>query len=221
MLDVNELMKDLASRRPVFHSEADFQLALAWHMHEVNPDVPVRLEWPVELPESGKRIYVDLWLPGGNVAVELKYRTRKLEIEHDGEIFALRNQGAQDLSRYDFVKDIERLEQLSQSDFADVQAGFAIMLTNDHLYWKEPTPNGKPTNGAEFRLHESRTIEGKMEWPPKASPGTIKGREDRIDLKASFPLRWRDYSEVGDGAYQQFRYLAIRIGASSNLGEQR
>lgn len=219
MLDVNELMKDLASRRPVFHSEADFQLALAWRMHEVAPDVPVRLEWPAVLPEQEKRIYLDLWLPGSNVGVELKYLTRKLEFEHEGERFALRNQGAQDIRRYDFLKDVERLEHLSVSEGTDVRAGFAILLTNDPLYWNRPGLKG--TVDAKFRLHEGRTVKGTMKWSKKASPGTKSGREDPICLKDSYLLRWQDYGDEGDGAYQRFRYLAIRIGYSSNLGQQR
>jgi len=34
-------------------------------------------------------MYLDLWLPDIGVAVELKYYTRKLEFEHNGESFAL------------------------------------------------------------------------------------------------------------------------------------
>ena len=111
MLDVTKLMDDLASDRPMFHSEADFQHALAWRIHAEGLDARVRLEWPVELPDQRKRIYLDLWLPGSNVAVELKYLTRGLNFEHEGEHFTLRNQGAQDIRRYDFLKDIERLRE--------------------------------------------------------------------------------------------------------------
>ena len=37
MLDIHQIMADLAKRRPVFHSEADFQHALAWLIHETRP----------------------------------------------------------------------------------------------------------------------------------------------------------------------------------------
>ena len=33
MLDISDLMTGLAVSRKVFHSEADFQHALAWHIH--------------------------------------------------------------------------------------------------------------------------------------------------------------------------------------------
>ena len=212
MLDVNRLMDHLASDRPVFHREADFQHALAWQIREVGLDPRIRLERPVKRPRSTERIYLDLWLPGSSVAVELKYRPRKLEHWHEGEYFDLRNQSAQDTGRYDFLDDVQRLEQLSVSERIDVQAGIAIMLTNDHLYWKEPPPHHEPTNDAEFRIHEGRTITGKMKWRKRAGAGTTKGREDPIRLKGSYHLQWRDYADVGDGAYRRFRYLAISIG---------
>ena len=137
MLDVTELMNDLARDRPVFHSEADFQHALAWHIHAKGLDAGVRLEYR---PERSKRKYVDLWLPKNRLAVELKYRTQKLTLESEGECFDLRDQSARDIGRYDFLKDIRRLEKLSKLQC--VQAGLAILLTNDPLYWM-PAPNLK------------------------------------------------------------------------------
>jgi hypothetical protein len=39
-------MTALSSTRPVFHSEADFQFALAWAIKELNPSAEIRLEYP-------------------------------------------------------------------------------------------------------------------------------------------------------------------------------
>lgn len=214
---VADLMEGLADTRPVFHSEADFQHALAWRIHEVDRDPGIRLEWPVTLPGRRKRIYVDVYLPNHKVAVELKYLTQKLQFKHEDECFALRSQSAQDTRRYDFLKDIQRLEQLSLSDSADVRAGFAILLTNDHLYWKEPPPGWKTTNDADFRIHEGLTKRGYMAWSERAAPGGIKEREDPICLNGSYRLEWRDYKDIGDGANQRFRYLAIQVGCPSTL----
>ena len=219
MLDVPKLMYDLASDRPVFHSEADFQHALAWRIHAEGLDAPIRLEWLVELPNQGKRIHLDLWLPDSNVAVELKYLTRRLEHEHDGERFVLRDQSARTHGRYGFLKDIERLEQLSLSERTAVQSGFAILLTNDPLYWKPPRREGAVD--AEYTLHEGRTIEKEMAWSELAAAGTIKGREDPICLEGSYDLRWQEYSGVGDGSNRQFRYLAVRISCPSKLNGLR
>jgi len=44
MIDVDDLLKTLASVRPVFHSEADFQHSFAWELHRRYPTAEVRLE---------------------------------------------------------------------------------------------------------------------------------------------------------------------------------
>lgn len=45
-VDLTELMAMLQNERPVFHSEADFQHALAWALHRLDPSVNIRLEVP-------------------------------------------------------------------------------------------------------------------------------------------------------------------------------
>jgi len=84
----------LAAKRPVFHSEADFQHAFAWEIHQHLPDAYVRLEYrPALLPT---RAYVDVWVVDGNqtLAIELKYKTAPLSVQlDDGEKFDLMSQG--------------------------------------------------------------------------------------------------------------------------------
>ena len=98
MLDVDLLMSGLAQTRPVFHSEADFQHAFAWRIREAMPDCQVRLEYNL-FPDERRRTYLDIWLPGLEVAIELKYFTRQLEATHEEERFVLRGQGAQDIGQ--------------------------------------------------------------------------------------------------------------------------
>ena len=93
MLDIDGLMASLADRRKVFHSEADFQHALAWQVHEARPESQVRLEVSV-VPVEAQRMILDIWLPVEKIAIELKYVTRRLELEHNEEFFALRNHSA-------------------------------------------------------------------------------------------------------------------------------
>ena len=140
------------------------------------------------------------------MALELKYLSRKLNLLREGESFALRNQGAQDIRRYDFLKDIQRLEQLRT--LPNALAGFAILLTNDPTYWNPPlSPN---TVDAAFRLHEGRTLTGEMTWSERAGAGTTKGREAPIRLNGSYDLHWHDYADLREGSYQRFRYLAVQ-----------
>ena len=209
MLDVTNLMNDLARDRPVFHSEADFQLALALCIRDAIPDGGVRLEYK---PLPAKRMYLDIWLPGIGVAVELKYRTRTLNLVREEESFVLRNQGAQDIGRCDFLKDIQRLEELRT--LPNAQAGYAVLLTNDPSYWKHPSHPA--TVDAAFRLHEGRTITGKRAWSERTGAGTTKHREAPIRLNGSYDLQWQDYADVGDGPNRHFRYLAVMMSYSSH-----
>ena len=80
MLDIANLMLGLSKSRPIFHSEADFQHAFAWQIHERLPDCQVRLEYN-PLPAQKKRMYLDIWVQSLKVAIKLKYPTRKLDLE--------------------------------------------------------------------------------------------------------------------------------------------
>ncbi len=203
-LDVSGLMENLKEERPIFHSEADFQHALAWQLHKAMPSDEIRLEYK---PFQDERMYLDIWLPGVGVAIELKYRSKKLAQEWKKEAFALKDQSAPDQGRYDFLNDIQRLERLV-ADFQPAKTGYAILLTNDPSYWKF---SSRSTIDADFRLHQGREISGEMAWSPKAAKGTTNGREEPIRLKGSYDCVWRDYFSFGEAANQQFRYLMIEV----------
>ena len=206
MLDIRGLLKDLAESRKVFHSEADFQHALAWHIHQTMPKSQIRLEFPV--PVENQKMYVDIWLPVEKIAIELKYMTRKSELEDNEESFALRDQGAHNQRRYDFLWDIHRLELMrSMPEFCE--AGYAVLLTNDQLYWNPP--RRQDTVDSAFRVHEGRVISGKLAWSAKATPGTKRGRELPIPITDSYHLRWQDYSYFSGKPPGKFRYLAVSL----------
>ena len=205
MLDIKSLLTGLAENRKVFHSEADFQHALAWHIHQTKPKSQIRLEFP--MPVEHRKLHVDIWLPEEKVAIELKYMTRKSELEDNEESFALRNQGAQNQRRYDFLWDIHRLELMrSMPEFCE--AGHAVLLTNDPLYWNCPR---RKTMDSDFRVHEGREISEELAWDLCASPGMVKRREKPIQLKGSYPLRWQDYSYFSGKPLGEFRYLAVSV----------
>ena len=107
-LDVTGLMDQLARVRPIFHSEADFQHALAWQIQVENPTARVRLE---TRPERGRRLDLLVAIDGERVAVELKYLVARFEGSVAEERFELPNQGAHDISRHDVVKDVVRVER--------------------------------------------------------------------------------------------------------------
>jgi len=207
MLDFDLLLAGLATKRPVFHSEADFQHALAWELHLMDPNINVRLEY--RPPWIDRRQYVDIWViqDDTETAIELKYKTKKMDISIAGEQFALQNQAAQDIGRYDFVKDIERLERVVAARRQVV--GYAIILTNDSTYWSHPRRSDSVDS--DFRIQEGRTLSGHLAWGAGASEGTRRGRTDAIQLANSYQLDWRDYSEVGNSKDMTFRYTMVQV----------
>lgn len=114
MFSIPFIMNNLCAQRPIFHSEADFQHSLAWEIHKSLPDSSIRLEIPWS--NEDKQNHLDIWVASSDVkiAIELKYKTRGLQALVNGELFSLKDQSAQDLGRYDFLKDVMRLEQLTR-----------------------------------------------------------------------------------------------------------
>ena len=208
MLDIHSVMQSLAERRLIFNLEADFQHELAWHIKEVIPNCKVRLEYK-PFPYEG--VYLDIWLPTLCTAIELKYFTREIDIEVNRERFVLSNQGSQPLSRYDFVKDIARLERVV-ADNAACTSGYAILLTNDASYWKSPAAQWRTTMDAHFRLHEGRSLTGDLKWKDGTNPRTIAKREEPIFLAGSYNVNWQDYSEILNQKQSKFRYLVATVG---------
>lgn len=210
LIDIPEVMKALARQRKAFHSEADFQHAFAWELHLRQPEASIRLEKP--LRTDTKNLHLDFLIEhqGKSVAVELKYKTRSLKLNLDGEDFHLSSHSAQDLGRYDFIKDICRLEEIT-STIRDCE-GWAILLTNDSAYWKTPQNTG--TVDTAFRLNEGRNLTGQLAWTDQASAGTKKNREKDLSVTGQYKLTWDDYSTVNSPSYSDFRYLAVKIPAA-------
>ncbi|MGB3185154.1 MAG: hypothetical protein WBG36_04525 [Ornithinimicrobium sp.] len=210
-IDLPAVLSALAERRPVFHSEADLQQELAWQVRLAHPDVGVRLEVRVPEPSRpGRRERVDLLFRCGRgaVVVEVKYLTDALSGVHDGEEFELPRQGAQDVSAYDVVKDIFRVEHFVMTGLAD--AGAVLVVSNDPAYWVDPA-HGRVTGAAAFRLYDGSSLTGERAWGERSGPGTRKGREDAIPLHGNHRLRWRDFSSLPGVGSGRFRFLLVDV----------
>ena len=203
-LDIRPIMEKLAERRPIFHSEADFQHELAWELRQRIPDCEVRLERPIIGAFRGAVDIVILW-QGVQYGLELKYLTRKLDTVHKSEAFNLKAHGATDLRRYDVCKDIWRLE-----NFNDAYGGrsMVVVLTNEAAYWKSPQHDRH--FDAAFRVFEGRSLSGILGWDISASPRTTKGRTSEISLRSEYQLFWQDFSNLESMA-GRFRYLLVEV----------
>lgn len=207
MLSPQSIMKILSTKRALFHSEADFQHSFAWEIHHCFPNSKIRLELPWGSQDKQNHLDIFAVVEDENIAIELKYKTRGLKVRVNNENYALKDQSAQDIGRYDYLKDIMRLEELSSQN--NNWIGIGILLTNDSSYWKVPITNN--TVDADFRLHQNRMIQGDLTWSKRASPGTVASRESSIILRNSYLANWIDYSRPSLSTYGQFRYLVFQV----------
>lgn len=205
VLEIRSFMVELAGKRPVFHSEADFQHAFAWQLHQQYPESKIRLEYPFQVD---RWIYVDIWagIDEMRYAIELKYRTSQLQFSHQDETYNLKTHSAQDLGRYDFLKDVQRLENITRSSSDTI--GLALILTNDRGYWN---PGRADTVDTDFRLHEARVISGSLRWQDHAATGTTKDRSESLSFRNQYYIQWQSYSRVADTSRGDFRYCVLEV----------
>lgn len=120
------------------------------------------------------------------------------------------DQSAQDTRRYHFRLDISRLEGIIDDRRAN--DGYAVLITNDHLYWNPPR---KPdANDAEFVLYKGREITGSLAWGPRAGTGTVRGREGPVEIRGRYRPQWREYSSPEGTGHTRFRYLLLQVRPS-------
>ena len=199
---ITEALEALRIKRKLFSSEADFQFALAWTIKELFPHVEVRLEWiPVDYDPN---MYIDIVVFEGDamIPIELKYKTKKTDKIVDGERFVLKNQSAQDLGMYDFLKDVQRVEFIRQH-FPNFQEGYAIILTNDSYYTAKPT---KKVSFSQFSIADGDIKTGALRWAEGSKSSIIRGG---IDLQDEYPIKWNVYSHIDDS--EQVLELMVSI----------
>jgi hypothetical protein len=201
-------MGALALKRPIFHSEADFQHALAWQIQCTHPDASIRLEKRVAVRPN---IELDLLieLDGARLGAELKYLRRGMTAEVDGERF-ISSTGADDHGRYFALEDLARIERLVAEQILD--SGALLVLTNVPNVWEAPSSRRRVLYDA-FRIHDGHVLAGTMSWGDGgAKGGRPPGATGNVRLRDAYPLRWRDYSTVEKSP---FRYLLIGVESAS------
>lgn len=202
---IHDISYFLASNDEFFFNERDFQMHLALFLIKTGnyKDVDVEYHIPREFKADFNREYsswdtktisIDIMIRKDQefVPVELKYKLKGINStisrlgESSSEIIPIvTNQAAQDLGRYDFWKDVRRIELLKKY-FHAVSGGVAVFLTNDKSYMKEPKPNVKYYN---FRMDGVTPIGGKMlEW--NGNPPVSKGY-NAFPLTNSYNLNWQ------------------------------
>ena len=207
-LSLVEVLDRLRERRPIFHAEADMQFALAWGIQGLAPDLHIRLERQLE-----QRARLDLLVASpdwqSQTAIELKYFTAKWSGRIDGEDYALAYQSAEDVRRYDFVKDITRVEAfVARTPGAN---GAVVAISNESSYWR-PKASDRVTFDQAFRLSEGYQLTGELAWVSGGSLGSTKGRTEPLRLRGDYRCHWQPYSALaGAEANRDFRVLVVPI----------
>lgn len=196
-IDIPVTLENLFKNRAVFHSEDDFKFSLAWQIKIDYEDVEIRLE----------RVYNDMHIDilvmykELIIGIELKYSTKKVAIDHNKEKFTLAEHGAQGQRRFEFYKDINRLEVLKNEKL--ITAGHVILLTNDISYRNAPRANSK-TNRV-FNIADNHNItEGLYRW----SADKDKSREGKeIKISGTYQCNWSKLNHID----ARFQYLHLEI----------
>lgn len=208
VLDLADVMKRLAVRRPVFHSEADFQLALGMLLHDLDPTLQIRMEIRLSIVAGEKAEYLDVlcWGPAGRTALELKYfKAAWSGVDpQSGEQFRLSSGGADDVARRDFVFDVARLERFCRTS-PEPMNGLAIEISNHSALWRPPRPRAIPPRDIQFRIHHGQMLSGELRWG-----GATEYLANRRTLSGQYVMDWRPYSQL-DGKNGEFVWLAVAI----------
>ena len=215
-LDLGPVLKRLAARRPVFHSQADLQHELAWQLRLDGAADQIRLEYR---PDPAVRETADLWLVSGtgqHHVIEVKYFVRTADLIVGREQFVLTNQSAHDIRRYDVLRDLARIERWTRAGLA--HHGTVVVLTNDPGYWR---PSSRSTNDRAFRIHNGRQITGRLAWAASAGPGSIAGRKDPIELTGQYELHWQDYATLPNGQHMRALLIVTAVRDENTTGTGR
>lgn len=195
-----------------FMNERDLQmhLAIALKNSPHNYD-KVEVEYYVPLKALGKsyiwknEMKVDIVVEKGGefIPIELKYKTKSIpdlqiprfnEKIKDAEI--IKDQSAQNLAKYDFWKDVRRIELLEKR-FKAVTGGLAIFLTNDPSYQREPKENA---------MSYTHSIEGGDHGPVR---NALSDERIQFRLRQNYTIEWS--ADLDKDNPNQFEYILLQV----------
>lgn len=134
---INNAIDRLRDKGIIFLSESDLQFNLAWEIKNIlgSDCENIILEYPYKNSDN-KTIYIDIVVITKTEVsfIELKYKTKKSKINRSGVDFELKTQGAQDLGRFYFITDLERMENINNPYPDKKITNFCIFMTNDTAY---------------------------------------------------------------------------------------
>lgn len=205
--NIYRIIDKLKIKRPIFTSEADLQLELAWVIKEEYPNAKVRMEY---CPAFDPNMHIDILVKinGKWIPIELKYKTKRYQKIIDNEIYNLRTHGAKDQNCYLYLKDIERIEKIKENANC-FQEGYTIFVTNELSYLKKP--NSDNVVYYQFSLEDGIIKNGELDWNEKTGEGTKRNYGKSIVLKNQYKIIWQDYSKIDESKAGMFKILINKI----------
>lgn len=209
---IHEIHVFLNQNQHFFFNERDFQVHLAvWFKSRLkNVDVDVEYAVPqsvfseMEVPSSmDKGVYpwenelkIDIVVSryGEYCPIELKYKTKRPSNQKQDIRFGeklnssslIKNQGAQDLGRYGFWKDVYRIELLKNRFDTTIKGGVCVFLTNDQSYKCERIKES--SNAFGFNMKENIKIKGEMRWSNQEP--AYKHNYPEFYLRQEYQIKW-------------------------------
>ena len=192
-----------------FYNEASLQLNLSNYLINTGHYASIEVEYLIVSPDeveglTSKRCFIDIVVKnesGEYALLELKYPlyipegviTSRLGANIKPEIYAVK-QGAQNVVRYLFWKDVKRIEYFSSLS-KDAVGGIALLLTNDSIYWTAPKSEGDTTAlYREFSLKAgpSSLSTKSRRWREEDRTERVWNSYPGFDLEKAYPLYWGD-----------------------------
>lgn len=200
----------------VFYNERDLQINLAIWLKRNCWNVDVEYFVPRQAFDISQPLLPDKYVWDNDMKldivvkveeefyiIELKYKTKIItsQIDRFGEfpvmdfqrqnslnVQIVKNQGAQNFARYDFWKDVRRIE-LSQARFKNVNGGLAIFVTNDTSYLRAPNANAKCVK---FSMEDNKSHSIDKHW----NGTTVQNRPD-FDVNSIYTTDWKHMGTAG------------------------
>lgn len=226
---IKDIIKRLGENKRIFNSEAQFQFELGMELQKKHPVYKVLFE--VLSKEGKKSERIDIVIADNNgsyIAIELKYNTCKLICENPK--LELIEQGGSNNVRYDFLKDVTRIEHLKcktsdhikkyNENLTKCIKGYTILLTNEKKYWEKSkqTGDGRKYKYNNFCISDEDEIHGKLSWEitPKERTNKDKKRDANLEIRGTYYPKWEEYCEVEpeenkDKNKSVFKYLLLEI----------
>lgn len=238
---IYEILESFGEDNRIFQNEAQFQHELAIEIanNYLDDDTKVILELSsvttVITYKNGKtrrkKDESDIIIKnskGEYIVIELKYKT--IESNYSRNIYGdieLSYQGAADLGKYDYLKDIYRIEQFKEPQSVTFSinpvlkkyiAGYAIMLTNENKYWlmsRELSSNNTDMN---YCITDNDVIDNsaKLEWQivekkdgKEVGNGKPFQQRPPLQFRNKYKFKWLDYCDIENKP--KFRYLITSI----------